>query len=155
MSDQLPSALTRARTHDSINDSIRYDNEDDTNEYSTGVFEREIPIAFTEEELKYKLSVDFMRTPRSDVLVFQHPNYQGKTRIKNEKFGYNYEAHIWKVELLRFNDATYDEPKTALIQIRARNVRLWRMDHPQDDLFPRKTRLVADEKGRILSIDEL
>lgn len=145
-----PPAHSHARAHDSIDDSIRCDEDG----HDTGVFEDGIMLPFTEEELMVKLRVDFIRTPRSDVLVFQNPKYQGRARIKNNKYGYNYEAHIWKVELLRLNDATYDEPKTALIQIRARNLKLSGMDHLQANLFPRKTRLVADEKGRILSIDE-
>ena len=52
------------------------------------------------------------------------------------------------------NDAMYDEPKPILIQIRARNLELSGLDHGLGELFPRKARLVADEKGRILSIVE-
>jgi len=144
----------RVRAHDSIDDSIRYDNGEREESYATGAFDDGLMLPFTEEELKEKLGVDFIRTPRNDVVVLQNPQYQGKARIKNKKYHYNYEAHIWKVEFVAINDMEFELPKNGLLQIRSRNLKLAGFADSVKDLFSRKSRIVADEKGRILSISD-
>jgi len=123
--------------------------------FFSGAFVDALQLAYTEEELKEKLHVDFIRTPRNELIVLDNAEYKGRAKVKNEKYGYNYEAHIWLVDFLRVGDIEFEVPRKGLLQISTKRLREGGFLGSVQELFIGRNRLVADEKGRILSIDEL
>ena len=152
-----PRGRTYARAHDTIDDtmSIRCDSIRLDDDYASGAFNDGLNLPYTEEELKAKLKVDFMRTPRDEIIVFDEPEYLGKAKVKNEKFGYNYEAHIWRGQFIRLDDIEYEEPMRGLLQIRTKWLRKAGFLEQVANLLGGKCRIMANDKGHILSVEDL
>lgn len=143
-----------ARAHDTIDDTVRCDTMRCDDDYASGVFYDGLNLPYTEEELKAKLKVDFIRTPRDEIIVFDEPEYLGRAKVKNEKFGYNYEAHIWRGQFIRLDDIEYDEPMQGLLQIRTKWLRKAGFLAQVMTLLVGRCRITTDEKGGIVSIEE-
>jgi hypothetical protein len=107
---------------------------------------------FTEESLKEKYNVDFIRTPEDETMVIDNPRYQGVFRIRNEKFNCVYEAHVWLVSFVRVCSLDLRMPKRGLLQIKERWWPYANWPNPEIALRGRCT-IVADRSRRISSVD--
>ena len=150
-----PRGRTYARADDTIDDTVRCDSMRYDDDCASGVFYDGLNLPYTEEELKVKLYVDFIRTPRDEIIVFDEPEYLGKAKVKNEKYGYNYEAHIWRGQFIRLDDIEYEEPKQGLLQIRTKWLRKAGFLGQVATLLVGRCRILAERRGEIISVEEV
>lgn len=88
------------------------------------------------------------------MVILDEPKYLGKARVKNEQYGYNYEGHVWRVLFIRLDDIEYEEPMQGLLEARTKWLRKAGFLGQVANLFRGKCRILANEKGDILSVEE-
>ena len=126
----------------------------DNEDFFSGVFVDGFTFSLTEEELKVKTDVDYIRTPRNELIILDNAQYKGRAKVKNEKYGYDYEAHLWLVDFIRVGDIVFHTPKKGLLQIRTKRLHEAGLLGSVQELFVGRCRLLAEGKGRILSISD-
>jgi len=94
--------------------------------------------------------VDFIRTPCNEWLLFENAEYLGIAKIKNGKYGYDYEAHLWLVDFLSVSGFDFDEPERGILQIKR-----WRNNGLEDPRIALQCQcaIIADFDRQILAIE--
>ncbi len=106
---------------------------------------------FTENELKDRYGVEFIRTPHNERLVFENASYLDVHDIQNQKFGYGYLAHVWRVDFLAVGVLDFKQPMPGLLQI---TVKRWRHARLGDarTVFQGTCAVVANDARQIVGI---
>lgn len=82
----------------------------------------------TEEDLKERYGLHFLRTGSDESMVFGDVEYLGMETILNETYQKPYSAHIWKVRFFRVENKDLEKPSLGLLQMKERVWRIFTKD---------------------------
>jgi len=106
---------------------------------------------YSEEELKDRYSVDFVRTPCGERVEFWNPVYKGVALMFNPSIESLYRAHIWLVYFTLVDNRQYHSAMEGILQI---TVTRWRNAGlpPAELAFRGRCAVVASPRKSIVSI---
>lgn len=79
----------------------------------------------TDEDIKDRYGIRFMRTGSDESMVFEVIEYLGLETILNETLQRPYDAHIWKVKFYRVDNNDLKKPSLGLLQMKEGIWRKW------------------------------
>ena len=111
-----------------------------------------VDAPYLEEELKVRYTVEFVRTPVNERIVFSNATYLGETKIRNYKRGYAQLNHVWLVDYHRVNHVNLDSSLHGLLLISSKRWRFGCLPDPSK-AFVGLCAVRADKRRDIIAIE--